>query len=199
MRRILFTAIPSIFADLQGLEVVSLLWMQTFYMIWYWHNKPHVCRERRNLEYINEAHILMSIYHVAIFTYWCKDNQQQFHAGYSFVFVLGFLAYINIQHMLRKNVDKTRQKYRLAKQVAAYREYLLLQLREKAEKKRLAAERKAKTKALRQAIRERIEEDMGPLPEVYRPIVALADFITKYKASEERVTVAMAKEKEQIE
>jgi len=74
VRRILFCIIPAVFADLQGLEVVFLLLTQTGYMIWYSHNQPHVCKARRNLEYCNETQIMMSIYHIAVFTYWCKDN-----------------------------------------------------------------------------------------------------------------------------
>jgi len=106
-----------------------------------------------------------------------------------------FIAYINIQHMLSKNVDKTRQKYRLRLREKAYQDLLLLQKGEKLEKKKQAAERRAMKKELRQIIRERMDEDMG-LPEVYRPIVALEDFVKKYRESEERVMAALAEARE---
>lgn len=75
---------------------------------------------------------------------------------------------------------------------------MLLQKGEKLEKKKEVAERRAMKKELRQIILERMDEDMG-LPEVYRPIVALEDFVKKYKASEEKVMVALTEDKKQIE
>ena len=185
LRRALFSLIPALVATRQGAEIVLLLFTQTAYMVWYWHNRPHTCRSRRSLEYFNESQVMLCIYHAAVFTYWCKHNLWQYYAGYSFIYAMLFLAFINLQQVVRANVSRARALQRRKQWHKAYEAMMERQEQQRAVEKKQVAARRAAKRQRKAAVLASIAEDVpGAEHQHYcRPVVALAAFAKKYSAA----------------
>ena len=72
-RRIIFIAIPTLFYDYPFLQLMSLIFFCSTYIITYAGIRPHWDKKRTRLEIYNEVMIMFFNYHMVIFTDYCTN------------------------------------------------------------------------------------------------------------------------------
>jgi len=72
-RRIIFIAIPTIFYRYPFIQLMSLIFLSTLYMIAYAGIRPHWDNRRTRLEIYNEFMIMIFNYHMVIFSDYCTN------------------------------------------------------------------------------------------------------------------------------
>ena len=88
------------------------MFSSSLYVIFYESQRPHEIRSRQYLEVVNEILIMMTIYHMFMFSKFNYNLDLQFTMGYSMVATICILVAINISMMVRKAVLQYRSKKR---------------------------------------------------------------------------------------
>ena len=109
IRRSIFCMIPVIFYNYQGFQVMNLIWFQQMFMMILFHIKPFESFKTMVLEFVNEVIIMITFYHMAIFSEFPLDSLSQFNMGYSFVVFMLLMVVININFVVFKMVKEYRK------------------------------------------------------------------------------------------
>jgi hypothetical protein len=67
---------------------------------------PHIERSRCYIEIFNEVMIMIVNYHLICFSEFNMDVDMQFNMGYSLIFFIFFVVFVNIMVMVRKQFDR---------------------------------------------------------------------------------------------
>ena len=118
-RRIIFIAIPTMFHDYPFMQLMSLIFFCSIYIISYAGIRPHWDNKRVRLEIYNEVMIMFFNYHMVIFTDYCTNPNFQFWMGTSYCVHIGLVVVVNIGFMLTNTIEKSKRKAKLAKLRAA--------------------------------------------------------------------------------
>ena len=96
IRRIVFVAIPTFIYFWPWLQLQTLLFMTSMYIVYYGGTRPHLGRQRVRLEVFNEVMTMVIHYHMVCFTDFNNLAISKYYMGYSFVFCILFLVLFNL-------------------------------------------------------------------------------------------------------
>ena len=85
IRRILFVAIPTFLYFWSWLQLQTLLFLTSIYIVYYAWIRPHLTRQRVGVEVFNEVMTMVIHYHMVCFSEFNTTTMGQFYMGYSFV------------------------------------------------------------------------------------------------------------------
>ena len=105
-RRLLFILIPLCFQDYPAIQIMLLVFMTVFYVMYYCGNRPHARKEQVVIEAGNEILMIVLMYHLFCFTGFIESKEIQFGIGYSFLGIMIFVLIWNITFMV-KNSSRT--------------------------------------------------------------------------------------------
>jgi len=121
MRRTLFVAIPYLFPDKSWFQVQMLLFLTTSYLMMFLHMRPHVDRGRHRIEVFNECAVILSAYHMILFSKFSPSLEVQFGCGYSYVGVFVMMMLVNIARIISVAMANSQSKVRGLK---VYQDYI---------------------------------------------------------------------------
>ena len=114
IRRLVFVAIPKMLYNFPHLQHQVLIFLCSFYIIFYAGVRPHWDKARTRLEVFNEVMIMFSNYHAVIFSDYCTNPNFQFSMGFSFCVQVGLLVVVNIWFMIKTMVAKSKLNRKIA-------------------------------------------------------------------------------------
>ena len=108
-RRLLFIMTPILVVNREGFQCQILMFMSTFYLIYYQGVRPHLYYVRTRLEFFNEGMILIVGYMFLLFSSYNPNYSIKFSAGYIYVLFIGLTLVVNISVMVWQSVTKKRR------------------------------------------------------------------------------------------
>ena len=106
MRRLLFVLLPIIFEGVEWHQIQSLIFVNLFFTMYYYNVQPHLEPNRRRVEMFNEFMVVILSYHLMTFTHFLNDVATQFMMGYSFIFALCLVLFLNVAYMIRNQIKR---------------------------------------------------------------------------------------------
>ena len=92
-----------------------LIFLSSFYILFYAGIRPHWDNNRTRLEIYNEVMIMMFNYHMVLFSDYCFNQKFQYMMGTSYAIFLGVVVLINIGNMAKNTVKKGKRNAQLEK------------------------------------------------------------------------------------
>lgn len=114
-RRLMFSYIV-VFVDYPVLQIQMLFYQSILMIMYLMYFRPFELNELNNIEIFNELTILISAYHMLLFTPWEANIDTQFLVGYSMIGVTATNIIVNTGIMFIKTIGKVKRTYRMVKQ-----------------------------------------------------------------------------------
>jgi len=114
-RKIIFVSAPTIFYNYPFAQLMMLIFLSTFYILFYAGIRPHWDNNRYHLEVYNEVMIMMFNYHMMLFSDYCFNQSFQYMMGTSYACFLGIVVLVNISNMVRNTIEKGKRLAKLDK------------------------------------------------------------------------------------
>jgi hypothetical protein len=92
-----------------------LVFMNSIYLILFGGIMPYDSYEKNMVEIFNEVMQMILGYHMFLFTDFVIDSVTKFKLGYSFLFILGLMAAVNLGLLLKNGVTNKLKWRRLTK------------------------------------------------------------------------------------
>ena len=102
-RRLAFIIIPLCFQEYPAIQIMLLVFMTVFYVMYYSGNRPHARKEQVMIEAGNEILMIVLMYHLFCFTNFVGSKETQFAIGNSFLGTMILVLIWNIFFMVRSS------------------------------------------------------------------------------------------------
>lgn len=112
IRRLFYVMIPLSLYQTPSLQLMSLLFLNLFYMMFYAGTRPHILKLQRYHEVINDIFTMTIAYHLLCFTWFVTTKKVQFLIGYSFLGAFFVILGMNIFFLVYNSIARFKSKRR---------------------------------------------------------------------------------------
>ena len=112
LRRGFFASIPIFLSNLPNIQLVILLILNSFYIIWSWNNVTHWEKWVTKMEWLNEVLILLVYYHLLIMLT-VTDIETFYGLGTSLIFFISFIIPIDLSLIFMSNMNRYHRMQRI--------------------------------------------------------------------------------------
>lgn len=112
LRRLLFVALPTFLFMFSIIPLQLLMILQTFYVMFYQSCRPHDTPLRNRLEVFNEIMLMLTMYHLIVFSEFNLNVDMQYYAGYSFAGCYGAVFAVNLPPVMWAGIKDIINRFR---------------------------------------------------------------------------------------
>lgn len=120
LRRCTFVFLPILFSPMPYFQLIGLVFLQSFFMMWHTHVMPSLDNTVNKLEVWNCLCVLFLSYHMMCFTWFVLEKEDQFTVGVSFLVNLLMILVVNCGNVVRNSIKETLAKRKKAAVQKAY-------------------------------------------------------------------------------